>query len=360
MNGVLRGRRGARIAALTSGGAIPDTADYDVVAEPDDTLVGPVDEDFAIESMAGDVFLLGTTSWRIRRVEAGVVRVEDAHGAPPPVPFWLGEAPARTAELSARCRPCARGDRARRGDPRRGGAWLAAEAALAAGAAEQLVRYLAATRRALGVVPTQPRSSPSASSTRPAACSSSCTRPSAARINRALGPRAAQALLPHVRLRAAGRGHRRRRRALARPAAQLPARDGVRASSRRPRSDEVLAQAVLAGADVRRALALERDARARSSCALWRGKRVPPPIQRMRADDLLAAVFPAQVACQDNAPGPDRAPRPPARARRRVRDCLHEAMDVDGLAALLDGGSRGARPPRSRARPSRRRSRTRS
>src|SRR5204862_1081619 len=100
-HGILRGRRGARIAALTSGGAIPETADYRVVADPDDTVVGTVNEDWAIESMAGDVFLLGSTSWRIRRVEAGVVRVVDAQGAPPSVPFWLGEAPARTAELSA-------------------------------------------------------------------------------------------------------------------------------------------------------------------------------------------------------------------------------------------------------------------
>ncbi len=101
VNGVLRGRRAARLAALTSGGAIPETADYKVVADPDDTVVGTVNEDWAIESMAGDIFLLGSTSWRIRRVEAGIVRVVDAAGAPPSVPFWLGEAPARTAELSS-------------------------------------------------------------------------------------------------------------------------------------------------------------------------------------------------------------------------------------------------------------------
>src|SRR5207247_2330901 len=95
---LLRGRRSARSVALTSGGAIPETADYRVVADPDDTVVGTVNEDWAIESMAGDVFLLGSTSWRIRRVEAGVVRVVDAQGAPPSVPFWLGSAPARTQE----------------------------------------------------------------------------------------------------------------------------------------------------------------------------------------------------------------------------------------------------------------------
>ena len=99
--GRLRGRRGARLAALTSGGAIPELGDYRVVAEPDETPVGTVNEDWAIESMAGDVFLLGTTSWRIRKVEPGTVRVVDAKGAPPSVPFWLGEAPGRTRELSA-------------------------------------------------------------------------------------------------------------------------------------------------------------------------------------------------------------------------------------------------------------------
>src|SRR2546422_9092354 len=100
INGVVRGRRGARLAAITSGGAIPENANYFVIAEPDETIVGTVDEDFAVESLAGDVFLLGTTSWRIRRIEAGRVRVEDAHGAAPSIPFWRGEAPGRTIELS--------------------------------------------------------------------------------------------------------------------------------------------------------------------------------------------------------------------------------------------------------------------
>src|SRR5205085_3784412 len=94
------GRRGARLAAITSGGAIPESANYSVVAEPEGTVVGTLDEDFAVESLAGDVFLLGTTSWRIKRVEPGRVRVENAHGAPPSIPFWNGEAPGRTVELS--------------------------------------------------------------------------------------------------------------------------------------------------------------------------------------------------------------------------------------------------------------------
>ena len=101
INGEVRGRKGARLAALTSGGAIPENGDYRVVAEPDDTFIGTVNEDWAVESMAGDIFLLGTHSWQIRRIEAGIVRVRDAGDAAPTIPFWMGEAPARTDELSA-------------------------------------------------------------------------------------------------------------------------------------------------------------------------------------------------------------------------------------------------------------------
>src|SRR5438067_2011991 len=100
VNHRIRGRRGARLTALTSGGAIPDNTDYRVILEPSETFVGTVNEDFAVESLAGDIFQLGNASWRILRVNSGVVRVEDAKGQPPGIPFWLGEAPARTSELS--------------------------------------------------------------------------------------------------------------------------------------------------------------------------------------------------------------------------------------------------------------------
>ncbi|MET0385039.1 MAG: DEAD/DEAH box helicase, partial [Polyangiales bacterium] len=153
----LSARRGARLAALTSGGAIPETADYRVLAEPDDTLVGTVNEDFAIESMAGDVFLLGSTSWRIRRVQPGVVRVVSAEGATPTVPFWLGEAPGRSAELSVAVSELRRtidqllaleGEGAAR-------AALITQTGVPPTAAGEIVAYLAATRAALGLVPSQ-------------------------------------------------------------------------------------------------------------------------------------------------------------------------------------------------------------
>ncbi|MPY96009.1 MAG: DEAD/DEAH box helicase, partial [Acidimicrobiia bacterium] len=156
-NGEVRARRGARLAALTSGGAIPELADYRVVAEPDDTFIGTVNEDWAIESMAGDVFLLGTHTWRIRRVEAGVVRVVDADGADPTIPFWLGESPGRTTELSeevSRLRSVVDAHLAA-DDAGTAVAWLRAASGVGAEAAEMIVDYLAATRAVLGLVPTR-------------------------------------------------------------------------------------------------------------------------------------------------------------------------------------------------------------
>src|SRR5204862_219521 len=153
VHGRVRARRGARLAAITSGGAIPDNADYEVVEEPQGLKVGTVNEDFAVESMAGDIFLLGNRSWRIRRVEAGRVRVEDAAGAPPTIPFWLGEAPARTPELSTAVSELRMAVAGR--SPEEGVAWLVRECGLALDAAGQLVAYVAATRAALGTVPTR-------------------------------------------------------------------------------------------------------------------------------------------------------------------------------------------------------------
>src|SRR5689334_18192420 len=152
INGRVRGRRGARLAAITSGGAIPENANYLVVAEPEGTVVGTLDEDFAVESLAGDIFLLGTTSWRIRRVEAGRVRVEDAHGAAPSIPFWRGEAPGRTAELS---REVSRLREEIAGRPRDEAVdFLMRECALDRRGAEQAVDYVVAGKAMLGAMPT--------------------------------------------------------------------------------------------------------------------------------------------------------------------------------------------------------------
>src|ERR671912_904779 len=153
VNQRIRGRRNARISAITSGGAIPDTADYAVVLEPTDLVIGSVNEDFAIESLQGDIFQLGNTSWRVLRVEQGKVRVEDAAGQPPSIPFWLGEAPARTHELSyavSRLR-----DEIANTEPKNAIEWLTNEVGIAESGAEQIVEYLSISKIVLGVMPSQ-------------------------------------------------------------------------------------------------------------------------------------------------------------------------------------------------------------
>ena len=198
VHGRLKGRRGARLAAITGGGAIPDTADYDVIEEPAGILVGKVNEDFAVESLAGDIFLLGNHSWRIRRVEAGRVRVEDAQGAPPNIPFWLGESPGRTAELSSAVAEVREAVAQRLPDIEAAVAWLVAEGGLDRAGAEQIVAYMADTMAVLGTVPTQAADRGRAVLRR--------GRRDAARAARALrradqprlGPAAPQALLPSL------------------------------------------------------------------------------------------------------------------------------------------------------------------
>ena len=228
VNRILRGRRGARTTALTSGGTIPDTADYQVLLEPENQVIGSVNEDFAVESMAGDIFQLGNASYRIQRVERGTVRVEDAKGQPPTIPFWLGEAPGRTDELSmsvsrlraevaARlrsdalrdCRPALAG----RGRRRRRRA-----------AAEQLVDYLAAADAAFGCLPTQDAIVFERFFDEAGGMQLVIHAPVRQPHQSRLGPGAAQALLPQVQLRAAGGGDRRQYRAVADHRAQLRAR----------------------------------------------------------------------------------------------------------------------------------------
>ncbi len=338
VHGVLRGRRGARLAAITSGGAIPDTADYDVVQDPDGTVVGRVNEDFAIESMAGDVFLLGNTSWRIRRVEAGRVRVENAHGAPPSVPFWLGEAPARTAELSAAVSAlrCEVADRLRDRDGCH--AWLRAETGVDAEGAAQLADYLHETVAALGCAPSQQTIVAERFFDEAGGMQVVVHAPFGGRINRAWGLalRKRFCLTFDFELQAAatddgivlslGQQH-------SFPLESIFA--FVRSDAVREDLTQALLQAPLFGTRWRwnatRSLALLRHTG---------GRRVPMPIQRMRAEDLLAAVFPEQVACQDNRTGPITPPDHPL-VTETVRNCLHEAMDLDGLRAILTALERG-------------------
>jgi ATP-dependent Lhr-like helicase len=344
VNGVLRGRKAARIVAATNGGAIPDVADYRVVLDPDETPVGTVNEDWAIESMAGDVFVLGSHSWRIRRVESrsGVLRVEDAKGQSPNVPFWLGEAPSRTWELSGEVSRL-RADIVARlddDDAREGLVdWLAEECVLGPIGAAQLAGYIAAQRDALGVVPTMQDVVFERFFDESGGMQLVVHAPFGARVNRAFGLalRKRFCVSFDFELQAAatddaivlslGTAH------------SFPLSDAFH-FVRSDQLDATLRQAVLQAPmfgtrwrwNASRALAVLR---------YQGGKKVPAFLQRMRADDLLAAIFPAQVACQDNAPGgPIEIPEHPI-VRQTVRDCLTEAMDIERLRDILERMERG-------------------
>ncbi|MBA5861984.1 MAG: DEAD/DEAH box helicase [Nitrospira sp. CR1.1] len=349
INHQIRGRRGARLAAITSGGAIPDTANYAVIAEPDGTVVGSVDEDFAVESLAGDIILLGNTSWRIKGVEAGKMRVEDAQGAPPTIPFWRGEAPARTADLSAEVARL-RADLDQRLDSNgqapapsaRPVQWLKQECGLDQRGAEQAVQYILAGKSVLGTVPTQQTIVAERFFDESGGMQLVIHAPFGGRVNRAWGLalRKRFCVTFDFELQAAatdegivlslGEKH------------SFPL-ETVFAFLHVNTLREVLTQAVLQAPmfmtrwrwNASRALALLRFAG---------GKRVPPQIQRMRAEDLLAAVFPDAIACQDNFQGERTVRQIPGHplAQETIRDCLTEAMDIDGLAAVLHNIESGA------------------
>ncbi len=337
VNGVVRGRRGARLAALTSGGAIPDTADYRVVADPDETFVGTVNEDWAVESMAGDVFLLGTTSWRIRRVEAGTVRVTDARGLPPSIPFWLGEAPARTAELSAAV-SALRAEVEARLDS--GAAdWLREHCGLDTGGACQVVRYLGATRAALGRVPTASDVVVERFFDETGGMQLVLHAPFGGRLNRALGLLARKRICRRFDFELQAAANDDAVVLSLGPQHSFPL-DDVRHLLGPQGAAEALEQAVLLAPmftarwrwNLGRALAVLR---------FRGGRRNPPPLQRMEADDLMAAVWPGLAACQENQVGPLELPEHPL-ARQTLADCLAEALDAAGLQELLAALESGA------------------
>jgi len=333
INGVLRGRRGARMTAIESGGAIPEVADYRVLAEPDGTFVGTLDEDFAIESMAGDIFLLGTTSWRIRRIEAGVVRVEDAHGMPPTIPFWLGEAPSRTAELSQEVSELRRqmAERIERGEDAI--AWLSTDVGLAAEVAEQIVRYVRAEQESIGVVPSDRDVVFERFFDDSGGMQLVVHAPFGGRINRGLGLALRKNFCRTFDFELQAAASDDAVLLSIGPQHSFPLED-MFSLVRSATVQETLTQALLAvpmfGARWRwnatRALAVPRQRQ---------GKRVPPAIQRMRSDDLLSAVFPRLTGCQENQTGDIELPDHPL-IRQTVHDCLHEAMHVDALRDVLE------------------------
>ncbi len=344
VNGRVHARRGSRLAAITSGGAIPDNALYSVVAEPDGAHVGTVDEDFAVESLRGDIMLLGNTSWRIRRVESSRVLVEDAHGAAPNVPFWRGEAPARTRELSEQvaelrqkisdmtetipCRPPLRDFEGAAQAFR----WLEEECGLDRSGAEQAVEYIVAGRSVLGAVPTQKTIIAERFFDESGGMQLVIHAPFGGRINKAWGLALRKRFCRSFNLELQAAATDEGINIALSDQHSFPLADVFRFLH--PASvGKVLEQAVLTSPlfttrwrwDASRALALLR---------FQGGRKVPPPIQRMRADDLLAAVFPDAAACQENIEGEMKIPDHPL-IREVMKDALTEAMDLEGLTDLL-------------------------
>ena len=344
INQRVRARRGARLVALTSGGAIPDNADYRVLLEPSETFLGTVNEDFAVESMAGDIFQLGNASWRILGINSGTVRVEDAHGQPPGIPFWLGEAPGRTAELSlavSQLRADAEKKLEETVEQNKSDGklleqiladWLKAETSLSDAGSRQLADYFTAIFRTLGVIPAQQKLVMERFFDESGGMQLVIHSPFGIRVNRAWGLALRKRFCRsfNFELQAAatddaivlslGTQH------------SFPLDEVFRYLNSKTVRD-LLTQALLDAPmfpirwrwNAARALALPRQRG---------GRKIPAPLQRMESENLLAAIFPDQLACLENINGDREIPSHPL-VRQTIEDCLSEAMDIDGLINLL-------------------------
>ena len=352
VNKKLRARRGARLAAITSGGAIPDNSLYTVVAQPDGVVVGTVDEDFAVESNRGDIMLLGNTSWMIQRIEtnAGRMLVQDAHGAPPTVPFWRGEAPARTQELSAHVGELREkistmlphtspiGFSATQPDVAAAVVWLKDECGLDDSGAEQSIEYILQGRAVLGAVPTQQTVIAERFFDEGGGMQLIIHAPFGGRINKAWGLALRKRFCVgfNFELQAAATDNGLNI-ALAEQHS-FPLGDVfhfLQADTVQPILEQAALDSPIFGTrwrwDANRALALLR---------FQNGKKVPAQIQRMRSDDLLASVFPDAAACFENIEGERKIPDHPL-VGEVMKDVLTEAMDVEGLKDLLRGMTSG-------------------
>jgi len=335
VNGRIRGRRGARLTAITSGGAIPDNADYRVVLEPEGTFLGTVNEDFAVESLAGDIFQLGNTSWRILRVQQGVVRVEDAHGQPPSIPFWLGEAPARSDELSLAVSELRREVEERLGDREAVIAWVAR--LLGGGdsariAAHQIVEYLGETHRLLGTLPTHDTLVAERFFDESGGMQLVVHAPFGSRVNRAWGLALRKRFCRQFNFELQAAATEEALLLSLGPQHSFPLENVFR-FLHPDTVENILIQALLDAPmfgthwrwNATIALAVPRSRGSR---------RVPPPIQRMESEDLLAAAFPDAAACLENIPGDREVPDHPL-VHQTIDDCVHEVMDLDRLTQVL-------------------------
>ena len=345
VNKRLKARRGSRMIAIMNGGAIPETNLYTVVAEPEGTMVGTLHEDFAVESLKGDIVLLGNMSWRIRRIEsAGRILVEDAHGAPPSIPFWLGEAPGRTEELSQQIgelrqkisdmTPNTVPGFVNQKSPEVLNVveWLKGECGLDDSGAEQAIEYIVTGRTVLGAVPTQNIIIAERFFDEGGGMQLVVHAPFGARINKAWGLslRKRFCVSFNFELQAAATDNGVNI-ALAEQHS-FPLAD-VFNFLHENTVKEVLQQAALLSPlletrwrwDANRSLALLR---------YWNGKKIPLQVQRTRSADLLASVFPDAAACQENVDGPIQVPDHPL-LREVMKDIFHEALDLEGLKQVL-------------------------
>jgi ATP-dependent Lhr-like helicase len=342
VNAKLRGRRGARMLSITSGGAIPEVADYRVVLEGEETFIGTLNEDFAIESTAGDIFQLGNASWQIVQVGSGIVRVSDAKGAPPSIPFWLGEAPARSDELSRAVSDLRRefarvaappaafvGQHAAEGG---GATWLVNEAGITEDAANEIANYLGQSLTALGVMPTQETLVLERFFDESGGMQLVLHAPFGSRINKAWGLALRKRFCRQFNFELQAAATEDAVLLSLGPQHSFPLADVFR-YLHPATSKDILVQAFLAAPmfqtrwrwNTTISLAIPRNRN---------GRKIPPPLQRAMADDLMAAVFPDAAACPENLPGDRELPDHPL-VNQVVRDCLEEAMDFDGLARVL-------------------------
>ncbi len=338
VNRRVKGRRGARLAAITSGGAIPDLGDYRVVLEPTETFVGTLNEDFAIESNPGDIFQLGNTSYQVVKVESGQVRVADAKGQPPTLPFWLGEAPGRTIELSEEVSRLRQDVSDRLSDPPAAIGWLLDTMGLADAAARQVVEYLAATKRILGVIPTQACLVLERFFDEAGGMQLVLHAPFGSRINRAWGLALRKRFCRsfNFELQAAATEDAI---VLSLGAQHSFPLDEVFQYLKPATAETLLVQAML-DAPVFGTRWRWNATRALAVLRFRGGRKVPTPLQRMDAEDLVAAVFPDQLACPENLVGDREIPDHPL-VNQTIADCLLEAMDFPGLKRVLEGMEAG-------------------
>ena len=332
INGIVRGRKGARLTALTSGGAIPDNSDYRVILEPEDIFVGTVNEDFAVESIVGDIFQLGNTSWQIRSIGSGVVRVADAKGAPPNIPFWFGEAPFRSDVLSLSVSRLRHQLLPYIYNRKSCISWLKEHYELSSAAAEQITQYLCDSAAILGTLPTQEKVVVERFFDDSGGMQLVLHTPFGARVNRAWGLALRKRFCRKFNFELQATATENAVLLSLGPQHSFPLSDILEYLT--PKTlPNILTQAVLDAPmfhtrwrwNLNIALAVPRRRG---------GTKVPPPLQRMQAEDILAAIFPDATACLENIGGDRGVPDHPL-VEQSLHDCLQITMDCNRLSEIL-------------------------